>query len=75
MTLKLTDRFLTHRDGTRGRQIKALLDKAETSPTWNLTLLTIREARRYVEELMMLNLTVPSSRAAAPDASAKQKDY
>ena len=30
-------------------------------------------ARRYVEELMMLNLTVPASRAAAPDANAKCK--
>src|SRR5262249_35091438 len=57
------------------REIIALLDKAETSTTWNLTLLTIREARRYVEELMMLNLTVPASRGVAPDAGAKQKDY
>src|SRR5262245_6858703 len=47
---------------TLARQIMTLLDKAETAATWNLTLLTIREARRYVEELMMLNLTVPSSR-------------
>jgi DNA-binding transcriptional ArsR family regulator len=44
------------------REIIAILDRAETSTTWNLTLLTIREARRYVEELVMLNLTVPSSR-------------
>jgi hypothetical protein len=44
------------------REIMAILDRAETSPNWNLTLLTIREARRYVEELMMLNLTVPTSR-------------
>jgi len=44
-------------------KIIALLDKAETDATWNATLLTIREAHRYVEELMMLlNLTVPSSR-------------
>ena len=43
-------------------KIMALLDKAETDATWNATLLTIREAHRYVEELMMLlNLTVPSS--------------
>jgi hypothetical protein len=56
-------------------EIKALLDKAETSGSWNSTLLAVREARRYVEELMMLNLTVPSSRVVAPDACAKQKDY
>jgi hypothetical protein len=41
----------------------------EISPTWNSTVLAVREARRYVEELMMLNLTVPASRVAAPDAS------
>jgi len=40
-----------------------------TSPTWNSTLLAIREARRYLEELLMLNLTVPASRAVLPDAS------
>jgi transposase len=45
-----------------GKEIMALLDKAATSPTWNATVLTIREARRYVEQLMELNLTVPSSR-------------
>jgi hypothetical protein len=44
------------------RQIMILLDKAEAAATWNSTLLTIREARSYVEELMMLNMTVPSSR-------------
>jgi len=55
------------------KQIMAILDRAETSPTWNLTVLTIREARRYVEELMMLNLTVLASRAVAPDADAKRK--
>jgi hypothetical protein len=43
------------------REIMALLDKAEMSGSWNSTLLAIREARRYLEELMMLNLTVPSS--------------
>jgi hypothetical protein len=51
------------------REILTLLDKAETSPNWNSTVLAVREARRYVEELMMLNLTVPASRVAAPDAS------
>jgi|SRR5262245_27251197 len=56
------------------REIMAILDKAETSTTWNLTLLTIREARRYVEELMKLNLTVSGSRVAAPDADAKLKN-
>jgi hypothetical protein len=44
------------------REIVTLLDKAATSPSWNSTLFAVREARRYVEELMMLNLTVPSSR-------------
>src|SRR6266446_7826816 len=38
---------------TAAREIMAILDKAETATTWNLTLLTIREARRYVEALMM----------------------
>jgi hypothetical protein len=51
-----------------------LLDKAETSATWNSTLLTIREARRYVEELMMLNLAVPAAREIAPDANAKREN-
>jgi hypothetical protein len=42
-------------------KIKPLLDKAETAPTWNGTLLAIREARRCLEELvMLLNSTVPS---------------
>jgi hypothetical protein len=44
------------------REIVTLLDSAATSPNWNSTLFAVREARRYVEELMMLNLTVPSSR-------------
>src|SRR5262249_6409103 len=52
------------------REIMAILDEAETSTTWNLTLLTIREARRYVEELMMLNLTVPASQTVLPDDRA-----
>jgi hypothetical protein len=47
-----------------GKEIMALLDKAATSPTWNATVLAVREARCYAEELMVLNLTVPSSRAA-----------
>ena len=34
-------------------KIMALLDKAETSATWNVSLLTIREARHCVEELLM----------------------
>jgi hypothetical protein len=42
------------------REIVTLLDKAERSPNWNATVLAVREARRYVQELMMLNLTVPS---------------
>ena len=53
------------------REIMAILDKAETSPTWNLTLLTVREARRYVEELLTLNLTAPASRTVLPDTNAK----
>ena len=51
------------------KEIVTLSDKAEISATWNSTLLTVREARRYVEELMMLNLTVPASRAVGPDAN------
>jgi transposase-like protein len=35
-------------------KIKPLLDKAETAPTLNGTLLAIREARRCLEELVML---------------------
>src|SRR5262245_53001637 len=46
---------------TAAREIMALLDEAERSANWNCTLLAIREVRRYVEKLMMLNLTVPSS--------------
>jgi hypothetical protein len=56
---------------TAAKEIEALLYKAERSRTWNATLLMVRETRRYVEELMMLNLTVPASRAVAPDANAK----
>jgi hypothetical protein len=42
-------------------KIKPLLDKAETAPTLNGTLLAIREARRCLEELViLLNSTVPS---------------
>ena len=43
-------------------EIMSILDRAATSPTWHLTLLAVQEARRFVEELMTLNLTVPSSR-------------
>jgi hypothetical protein len=53
------------------KEIVTLLDKAETSPTWNSTVLAVRDARRYVEELLTLNLTVPASRAVAPDTNAK----
>jgi hypothetical protein len=35
-------------------KIKPLLDKAETAPTWNGTLLAIQEVRLYLEELMLL---------------------
>ena len=31
----------------------ALLDNAETAPMWNTNLLTVRETRRRVEELLM----------------------
>jgi len=48
---------------TTAREVIALLDKAETSATWNATILAVREARRYVEELK-LDLTVPSSRGS-----------
>jgi hypothetical protein len=35
-------------------KIKPLLDKAETAPIWNGTLLAMREARRCLEGLVML---------------------
>jgi hypothetical protein len=41
------------------REILALLDKAERGANWNCTLLAVRDARRFVQELMTLNLTVP----------------
>jgi hypothetical protein len=47
---------------TAASEILTLLEKAETSPTWSSAVLAVREARRYVQELMMLNLTVPASR-------------
>jgi hypothetical protein len=53
---------------TAAKEIEALLYKAETSPTWNATVLAVREARRYVEELLMLNLTVPD-----PGAKCKKQ--
>jgi transposase-like protein len=53
------------------REIVRLLDKAVTSPNWHSTLLAVREARRYVEELMTLNLTVPASRAVGSDPNPK----
>lgn len=34
-------------------EIKALLDKAEAAPNWNANILTIRDARRHLEELVM----------------------
>jgi hypothetical protein len=56
---------------TAAKEIEALLHKAETSPTWTATVLAVREARRFVLELMTLNLTLPASRAVAPDPNAK----
>ena len=41
------------------KEIITLLNEAERSPSWNSSLITIRQARRYVEELLTLNLTVP----------------
>ena len=41
-------------------KIAALLDQAATANTWSATLLTIRDARRYVEELVAM-LTLRSS--------------
>ena len=35
-------------------RIMELLDNAETASTWNSNLLTLREARRRVEDLMIL---------------------
>jgi hypothetical protein len=34
-------------------KIMALLDEAGTSDTWNASLLTVREARRWMEELLL----------------------
>jgi len=31
-------------------EILKLLDKAETSPSWNATILTIREARQLIQK-------------------------
>jgi hypothetical protein len=50
------------------REIITRLDKAETSANWNATVLAVREARRYVEELMVLNLAVPASRRSSTGA-------
>ena len=45
------------------RKILVLLDKAETSATWNVSLLMVQEARRCVEKLLMqLNFTVGAKR-------------
>jgi hypothetical protein len=56
---------------TAASEILTLLEKAETSPTWNSTVLAVREARGFVQELMMLNLTVPASRAVGSDPNPK----
>jgi hypothetical protein len=56
---------------TAATEILTLLHKAEISPTWDSTVLAVREARRYVEELMTLNLTVPASRAVGPGPNPK----
>jgi transposase-like protein len=53
------------------KEIITLLNKAETSPSWNSTLLAVRATRGYVEELLVLNLTVPASRAVGPGPNAK----
>src|SRR5262245_26491360 len=55
---------------TAAREIMSILDRAETSPNWNATILAVREARRYVEELMMLSLTGPASQTVLPDDRA-----
>ena len=34
-------------------KIMALVDNAQTATSWNTTLLTVRETRRWVEHLMM----------------------
>ena len=49
------------------------MSKAETSPSWS-SLLTIRQARRYVEELMMLNLTVFTDRVEKATRGHGAKD-
>ena len=35
------------------KKVMALLDEAATSATWNANLLTVREARQCIEELLM----------------------
>src|SRR5215472_2871045 len=47
---------------TAAIEITRLLTEAERSPSWNSSLLKTRQARRFVEELLVLNLTVPLSR-------------
>ena len=47
---------------TAASEIVKLLDRAEASLTWNATVLAVRECRQYVQQLLVLNLTVPSSR-------------
>jgi hypothetical protein len=51
------------------KEILKVLDKAETSLTWNATLLAIREARRHVEELMILITGCVAADAGAPGAA------
>jgi len=46
------------------KEIITLLDKAEASASWNATVLLVREARQYLQELLVQTQTVPSSRAA-----------
>jgi hypothetical protein len=58
---------------TAARQVMTLLDKAETSATWNSTVLTIREARRYLEKLMMLNLTGTPGDCAARERKGRKR--
>ena len=58
-----------------GKEIMTILNRAETAVTWNSTLLTIREARRYVEELMMLKLDGAgvSGGCAGPERKMKKQ--
>jgi hypothetical protein len=45
------DRLTTTELTAAAKEILRLLDKAETSPSWNAAILTIREARQLLQKL------------------------